>query len=192
MRSLARRSIRLRVFSTCLLMVVGSSVGVDSLSPASAAGPVFLEARATCFPYESILEPWAPAVSRSGTSWVCRTNKFSNAATGGFAPPRGDWGIAYAYNCGKRASEFIVAVGDPGFDVLLPRTYAWEHKRQGSGFYMETKWRMAALKSVPLLYRTQVELYIATPCTFHIRAVLGGAAVVSHYVPPLPAFHKLR
>ena len=54
---------------------------------------------------------------RDGESRYCRASKFGNSFLPSFSAPRpGEWGIAYAYNCGAKPRYF-------GFSIDLKKLF---------------------------------------------------------------------
>jgi hypothetical protein len=106
-----------------------------------------------------------------------------------FNTPRRQWGVAYAFNCGSRARDFSFAEWLPGMDhVAIPGIY--HHARKGSGYTMIARSRtLAVLKGIPPQFKvdgTLMSVAVASPCTWHVKAILGSQQDVASAVPPIP------
>lgn len=123
----------------------------------------------------------------------CVYDRSWNGATHVFSTPRRLWGVAYAFNCGARARDFSFVARLPGMDhMALPG--AETHARRGSGYVMFSRQRMLDfLAGVPPEYSfdgKQMTIDLATPCTWHVKAILGSRSDVSAAVPAVPAVQR--
>lgn len=120
---------------------------------------------------------------------ACQYTRSWNGATPIFKTPRYLWGVAYAFNCGARPGAFSFAARMPGMDhMALPGPDI--RARRGSGYTMYSRSTMLnMLSGVPPEFKTDGELMavdIATTCTWHVKAILGGKQDVESAVPPVP------
>lgn len=121
---------------------------------------------------------------------ACRWQHAWNGMTPIFNTPRRQWGVAYAFNCGSHPRDFSFAEWLPGMDhEALPGIY--RHARQGSGYWMTDMSRMRALlKGIPPQFKVDgglMSVAVASPCTWHVKAILGSRQDVASAVPPIPA-----
>ncbi|HLJ67849.1 MAG TPA: hypothetical protein VKX16_10870 [Chloroflexota bacterium] len=127
--------------------------------------------------------PWTPTAA---SPVFCRHTIFGNVAAGNFHLPFRPWGIAYAFNCGSRARNFVAAIGLINLDSFFRETEFSRHAIRGSGFYMETGRANESWRHIIPAYRATENVELSTICAFHVRAVYGRASVVARFVPPVP------
>lgn len=120
----------------------------------------------------------------------CLTTRDWNGVSGVFKTPHRQWGAAYAFNCGSRPADFTVDMRMPGMDhmgIAGPEL----HARHGSGYTMISRKQMLDLISaVPPEFAVdghEMALMISSPCTWHVKAILGSRQDVAAAVPPIPA-----
>ena len=161
-----------------LLLQCGCGAGTHTARHRS---PVRLSDATAICPLHAVYRNLPPA---------CRWQHAWNGMTPIFTTPRRQWGVAYAFNCGSRPRDFSFAEWLPGMDhVALPGTY--RHARHGSGYTMIARSRMSAvLKGIPPQFKvdgTLMAVAVASPCTWHVKAILGSRQDVASAVPPIPA-----
>lgn len=152
-----------------------------ALSRSISSPPVFVDAQGTC-----------PLRGSAHVASVCRITKIGNAVAGLFDWPYRPWGVAYAFNCGPKPGDFYLVVGLPNLDGMMPETGFDRRGRTGRGHYMETGRGDQTLHNLPAVYRSPLNLEIASTCTWHVRAVLGASHLVAGYVPPVPPHASRR
>lgn len=167
-----------RAAGVLLLLQCGCSAGSNA---AGHRPPVRLSEAAAICPLQPVYRNMPPA---------CRWQHAWNGMTPIFTTPHRQWGVAYAFNCGSRARDFSFAEWLPGMDhVALPGIY--RHARHGSGYAVVPRSRLiAVLKGIPPQFKVDGELMsiaIASPCTWHVKAILGSRQDVASAVPPIPA-----
>lgn len=120
----------------------------------------------------------------------CVYDRDWNGAIPIFKTPRRLWGVAYAFNCGSHPQSFSFDARLPGMDhMALPGPE--RHTTRGSGYIMYSRSRMLNfLSGVPSEFSFDGKVMtvdVASPCTWHIKALLGSQAAVASAVPPIPA-----
>lgn len=120
---------------------------------------------------------------------ACQLTHEWNGTTRLFSTPRRLWGVAYSYNCGSRAREFTFVERLTAMDhMIIPGAY--EHTRSGSGYVMISRRKMIdLLRAVPLQFKgdgAYMEVDVASPCTWHVKAIRGSRHDVAQAVPPVP------
>jgi hypothetical protein len=124
---------------------------------------------------------------------ACQLTHQWNGTTHIFSTPHRQWGVAYAYNCGSRAREFSFDERLTAMDHMAIAG-VYRHTRSGAGYVMISKRRMTDLvKAVPQEFKgddAYMEVDIASPCTWHVKAILGSQHDVAQAVPPVPAMQS--
>ena len=162
------------------VLLAGCAVGsVASKAPKPARPVVLVDNQGTC-PLK--------VGARPSSEDTCRWSREyrSNGVSDNFVLPRVPWGIAYAYNC-KGKGDFYAVVGVPNDDGLLPETQFYRSAPRGRGYVMETGKGIVSLDTMPKYLRIWEDIEILSSCHWHVRAVVGKAAVVARYVPALPS-----
>lgn len=120
---------------------------------------------------------------------ACRSSRISNGGTIDFTSPRQEWGVAYAFNCGTRARDFAFVERLPDMDHMGLRGIV-RHGKRGSGYTLISKQQMITLlNAVPQTYKFDAgytEVDVNSPCTWHVKAILGSKQDVTAAIPPIP------
>jgi hypothetical protein len=170
------------VVPAAALVVLGVLTGCGSGAGASrAAAPVLLaQAQGIC-PMQVVYNVTLPP--------ECRFSRFWNGFSPVFKTPRRQWGVAYAFNCGARAGDFSFDAIMQGMDHMGVQGPSL-HARHGSGYVMVSRDRMMGLiRNVPAEYKMdseQMAIQISSPCTWHVKALLGSRTAVASSVPAIP------
>jgi hypothetical protein len=118
----------------------------------------------------------------------CTVGRRENAVGGMLKRPKTSWGVAYAFNCGKRPAQFRWQLGSPGGDVGVPNTGIWTTARRGRGYQMMTAHRLAALQGMPGMWASVLDIEITSDCTWHVRSVSGDTGAVRAAIPAVPTY----
>lgn len=119
----------------------------------------------------------------------CRLSRIWNGTTPLFKTPLRQWGVAYAFNCGSRPRRFSFAELLPGMDHMsLPGVYVRARQKAGS-FMISKKQMVNLLKTIPAQFTVDgkyTSVVVETPCTWHVKAILGTPTQVRAAIPPIP------
>lgn len=170
------------VLPVAALTMLGVLAGCGSGSGVShARAPVLLaQAKGIC-PMQVVYNVKLPP--------ECRFSRFWNGFSPVFKTPRRQWGVAYAFDCGTRARDFSFDAIMQGMDHMGVQGPSL-HARHGSGYTMISRNRMIGLiRNVPPEYKMdseQMAIQISSPCTWHVKALLGSRTAVASSVPAVP------
>jgi hypothetical protein len=164
-----------------ILSLVLTGCGQSVSSATNPPPKVLAEASGIC-PNHVIYGKTPPPACISARDW--------NGSSPIFKTPHRQWGVAYAFNCGSRAQDFSVDARLPGMDHMrIPGPQS--HAVHGSGYAVFTKRQMTdLLAGVPPDFAVdghEMQLMVATACTWHVKAILGAKGDVAAAVPPIPA-----
>lgn len=166
-----------------LLLLLLSACAVAGSPSKPTAHPlryVFNEAYGRC--------PVKPGNSASAS--VCATWKNFNANTGTFDVRKVEWGIAYAFNCGKTPRQFLATVSYGNSDGGFGASSIVRAARSARGYKMETLTNDIN-RALPRMDWIEV-VELETACAWHIRAVEGTRAQVQSEIPPVPPLYRMN
>ena len=164
-----------------VLLLAQTGCGISTTSAGHSAPVILANAQGIC-PSHYIYGKTPPPQCLTARDW--------NGTSRVFKTPHRQWGVVYAFNCGSHAADFSVDTRMPGMDhmgIAGPE----RHGRHGSGYIMFSRKQMLDLiGAVPPEFTVdghQMALMISSPCTWHVKAILGSKQDVAEAVPPIPA-----
>ncbi|MGH2447407.1 MAG: hypothetical protein ACRDFS_02210 [Chloroflexota bacterium] len=128
--------------------------------------------------------------STAGIAEVCGLRFNFNANAGIFHVRKSRWGIAYAFNCGRKPRDFYLQVAYANNDGGFGESSIVRHGRLGRGVKMETLTDHIA-PGLPA-YDHAEEIELETSCSWHVRAVRGSKAEVKAKIPPAPPQYRMN